>query len=122
MRKQAEQLPALKQAEPRKSTEDESGLKRQLEEALERRELEGDPLSLFGKLEFTAGSAGYFRLGRAALATLREWHAHRARDAEGDGGMPPAVLEALSFFHSVLPRLPPRRGLTRPRVSRRRAM
>jgi hypothetical protein len=36
MRKQAEQLPALKQAEPRKSTEDESGLKRQLEEALER--------------------------------------------------------------------------------------
>ena len=33
MRKQAEQLPALKQAEPRKSTEDESGMKRQLEEA-----------------------------------------------------------------------------------------
>ena len=29
--------------------------------------------------------------------------------------MPPAVLEALSFFHSVLPRLPPRRFLFRHR-------
>ena len=68
----------------------------------------GDPLSLFGKLEFTTNSAGYFRLGRAALSTLREWYACRSREGS-DAPLPRGVLEALSFFHSVLPRLPPRR-------------
>ena len=33
----------------------------------------GDPRSFLGKLEYTAGSAGYCRIGRAALATLRAW-------------------------------------------------
>ena len=82
-----------------------------IEQYIESRGMRLDPLSFFGKLEFTTGSAGYCRVGRAALATLRAWHAEVAagRDGGPDAPLPPAVLEALAFFRSVLPRLPPRR-------------
>ena len=81
-----------------------------IEHFLESREEPPDPLSLFGKLEFTASSAGYHRLGRAALSTLREWHREsRRRGASPDGTLPVEVLEALRFFHAVLPVLPARR-------------
>ena len=81
-----------------------------IEHFLETREAPLDPLSLFGKLEFTAGSAGYHRLGKAALSTLREWHREtRRRGSSPDGSLPVEVLEALQFFHTVLPILPARR-------------
>lgn len=81
-----------------------------IEHFLDTREAPPDPLSLFGKLEFTASSAGYHRLGRAALSTLREWHQEsRRRGVSSDGTLPVEVLEALKFFHAVLPILPARR-------------
>lgn len=82
-----------------------------IDEYIESRSMRMDPLSFFGKLEFTASSAGYCRVGRAALAALRAWHMEVAAGRGGgpDGPLPPAVMEALAFFRSVLPRLPPRR-------------
>lgn len=80
-----------------------------LEEYMARRTLSGDPLSLFGKLEYIAGSAGYSRVGRAALSTLRAWHADARASQAQEGVLPTAVLEALHFFHGALPELPARR-------------
>ena len=78
-----------------------------IEQFMETLETPLDPLTLFGKLEFTAGSAGYHRLGKAALSTLREWH--RQGGTSPGGVLPVEVLEALQFFHTVLPILPARR-------------
>jgi hypothetical protein len=91
----------------------------EIERYLEHRIPPDDPLSLFGKLEFTTSSAGYCRIGRAALATLRAWHTDAASHAP-DTPLPPAVLEALAFFSSVLPRLPARRFAFGERRNRRK--
>jgi hypothetical protein len=80
-----------------------------IEGFLETRDIKGDPLSLFGKLEYTTNSAGYYRLGRAALSALREWHKETRDKGVGEGCLPPLALEALDFFRSALPNLPPRR-------------
>ena len=70
-------------------------------------EISGDPLYLFGKLEYLTSSAGYFRFGRAALTALRDWYGSAAPPSE-DGPLPDDVLDALAFYRTVLPRLPTR--------------
>ena len=79
-----------------------------------------DPRSFFGKLEFTTSSAGYCRVGRAALTSLRDWYRDSRGRCADEGSLPPSVLESLSFFRSVLPRLPARRFLFGRRRSRKK--
>ena len=69
--------------------------------------------SLCGKVEYTASSAAFGRVGRAPLAVLREWQHGQGRKR----GRPisEAVREALAFFVQILPSLPPRKFFFRRR-------
>ena len=64
--------------------------------------------SMAGKLEFTARHGVAGRLGRAALAALREFQASTAMLHEDSMPVTPQLREALAFYRDVLPVLPPR--------------
>lgn len=63
--------------------------------------------SLCGKVEYTANSAAFGRVGRAPLAVLREWQHGEGR--RSGARISDAVREALQFFVQLLPLLPARR-------------
>ena len=64
--------------------------------------------SMAGKLEFTARHGVAGRLGRAALAALREFQVCRATLQSDSLPITPQLREALAFYQEVLPMLPPR--------------
>ena len=80
----------------------------QAEDAAREGSMEDAELSSFvGKLEFTSLSAGSHRLGRAAIAALRELK-RKKRQGRGSEAWPEAQA-ALEFVRDVLPMLPARR-------------
>ena len=64
--------------------------------------------SMAGKLEFTARHGVAGRLGRAALAALREFQVQRTPLTGDSLPITPQLREALAFYRDVLPVLPPR--------------
>ena len=64
--------------------------------------------SMAGKLEFTARHGVAGRLGRAALAALREFQASKIPLSTDCLPITPKLREALAFYRDVLPVLPPR--------------
>ena len=72
-----------------------------------------------GKVEYTASSGAFGRVGRAPLSALRKWQ-HRDGNRDDDKPIPTWVQEALQFFIQLLPVLPGRKFFFGKKRRRRR--